>query len=422
MFEPVHGSAPDIAGQADRRPDRRDPLRLAAARPPRARRRGRRRRVRRAGRPRRPGRLGRRRHPAYRRGRRRDRRASSRVGAGRNTRSAGIRRSRALQRRQASERRHVRVSGRPAITHPIVTRGGLPCLPWRSAPPCTTEPVDDARLAEILANPGFGLHFTDHMFTVEWTPADGLARRPGHALRPAQPRPGDRRPALRPGDLRGHEGLPSRRRLDLDVPPRGQRRADGALEPAARALPELPPDDFVAAVDALVGVDRRWVPDNAGEKSLYVRPFMIATETFLGVRPCAARHVHGDRQPCRRLLQQGRQADHALADHRVHPRRPRRHGRGQDRRQLRLVPRRPAGGHGPRLRPGGLPRRPGGPVRRGARRDEHVLRLRRRPHRHPGHRHHPRGHHPLQHHRARRQARPPGRGAQVLHRRVARRA
>jgi branched-chain amino acid aminotransferase len=29
------------------------------------------------------------------------------------------------------------------------------------------------------------------------------------------------------------------------------------------------------------------VPDPAGEKSLYVRPFMIATETFLGVRPAS---------------------------------------------------------------------------------------------------------------------------------------
>ena len=37
----------------------------------------------------------------------------------------------------------------------------------------TEHPVDDARLAEILANPGFGIHFTDHMFTVEWTPAEG---------------------------------------------------------------------------------------------------------------------------------------------------------------------------------------------------------------------------------------------------------
>src|SRR6185503_17036322 len=53
----------------------------------------------------------------------------------------------------------------------------------------------------------------------------------------------------------------------------------------------LEPDAFVQAVDALVEVDQRWVPEpgEAGEKSLYVRPFMIATETFLGVRP--AQHV-----------------------------------------------------------------------------------------------------------------------------------
>jgi branched-chain amino acid aminotransferase len=51
----------------------------------------------------------------------------------------------------------------------------------------------------------------------------------------------------------------------------------------------LEPDDFVQAVDALVEVDQRWVPEGAGEKSLYLRPFMIASEVFLGVRP--AQHV-----------------------------------------------------------------------------------------------------------------------------------
>jgi branched-chain amino acid aminotransferase len=58
------------------------------------------------------------------------------------------------------------------------------------------------------------------------------------------------------------------------------------------ALPVLEPDDFVAAVDALVEVDQRWVPDSSdgtGEKSLYIRPFMFASEKFLGVRP--AEHV-----------------------------------------------------------------------------------------------------------------------------------
>jgi branched-chain amino acid aminotransferase len=55
------------------------------------------------------------------------------------------------------------------------------------------------------------------------------------------------------------------------------------------AFPELPVDDFVAYVDALVTADQRWVPTSEGEKSLYLRPFMFASETFLGVRP--AQHV-----------------------------------------------------------------------------------------------------------------------------------
>jgi branched-chain amino acid aminotransferase len=42
-------------------------------------------------------------------------------------------------------------------------------------------------------------------------------------------------------------------------------------------------------VRALVDVDQRWVPEAAGEKSLYLRPFMFASEAFLGVRP--SKHV-----------------------------------------------------------------------------------------------------------------------------------
>src|SRR3954453_23118611 len=55
------------------------------------------------------------------------------------------------------------------------------------------------------------------------------------------------------------------------------------------AFPVLEPDDFVQAVDALVTVDQRWVPEAGSEQSLYIRPFMIAAEVFLGVRP--AQHV-----------------------------------------------------------------------------------------------------------------------------------
>ena len=49
-------------------------------------------------------------------------------------------------------------------------------------------------------------------------------------------------------------------------------------------IPELPIEDFVEAVKAVVKVDEAWVPNKPGT-SLYIRPFIIATDPFLGVRP-----------------------------------------------------------------------------------------------------------------------------------------
>ncbi|HMO69366.1 MAG TPA: aminotransferase class IV, partial [Novosphingobium sp.] len=50
------------------------------------------------------------------------------------------------------------------------------------------------------------------------------------------------------------------------------------------AMPELPEGVFVEAVRELVRADRDWFPSAEGGL-LYLRPFMIATEAFLGVRP-----------------------------------------------------------------------------------------------------------------------------------------
>ena len=49
-------------------------------------------------------------------------------------------------------------------------------------------------------------------------------------------------------------------------------------------MAELPDDLFLGAIEALVGQDHEWVPDDP-EKSLYLRPFMFGTEVGLGVRP-----------------------------------------------------------------------------------------------------------------------------------------
>ena len=152
----------------------------------------------------------------------------------------------------------------------------------------TENPVDDARLAEILADPGFGIHFTDHMFTVEWTPADGW-----HAARvtPYGPLSLDPATAVLHYAQEIFEGMKAYRHEDGSIWAfRPEENAARMVRSSGRlALPELPPEDFVQAVEALVTADQRWVPDPAGEKSLYVRPFMFASEAFLGVRP--AQHV-----------------------------------------------------------------------------------------------------------------------------------
>ncbi len=152
----------------------------------------------------------------------------------------------------------------------------------------TTSPTTDERLAEILANPGFGTHFTDHMFTAEWTPAQGW-----HDARitPYGPLTLDPATAVLHYAQEIFEGMKAYRHEDGSVWTfRPEANAERMVRSSHRlALPALPVEDFVQAVDGIVETDQRWVPDAAGEKSLYIRPFMIATEKFLGVRP--AQHV-----------------------------------------------------------------------------------------------------------------------------------
>jgi len=152
----------------------------------------------------------------------------------------------------------------------------------------TDRPVAPERLTQILDNPGFGTHFTDHMFVVEWTPAQGW-----HDARvtPYAPLTLDPATAVLHYAQEIFEGMKAYRHGDGSVWTfRPEENAARMVRSSQRlALPSLPVEDFIASVDALVRADERWVPDPAGEKSLYVRPFMFASETFLGVRP--SQHV-----------------------------------------------------------------------------------------------------------------------------------
>src|SRR3954471_10364028 len=123
----------------------------------------------------------------------------------------------------------------------------------------TTDPVDDVRLAEILGDPGFGTYFTDHMFTVEWTPDAGW-----HAARiePYGPLTLDPATAVLHYAQEIFEGMKAYRHEDGSIWSfRPEENAARMIRSSRRlALPALEVDDFVEAVEALVTVDQRWVP------------------------------------------------------------------------------------------------------------------------------------------------------------------
>jgi branched-chain amino acid aminotransferase len=145
------------------------------------------------------------------------------------------------------------------------------------------SPTPAARVAEILAEPGFGRYFTDHMVTIDFT-ADGGWENP--RVEPYGPL------TMQPAAMVYHygqavfEGLKAYRQPDGSIacfrPEANARRFQ--LSARRMAMPELPEELFVESIRRLLAVDHEWVPA-AGEDSLYLRPFMISTEAGLGVRP-----------------------------------------------------------------------------------------------------------------------------------------
>ncbi|NEC64007.1 branched-chain amino acid aminotransferase [Streptomyces sp. SID9727] len=148
----------------------------------------------------------------------------------------------------------------------------------------SSNPLSDAEREAILAQPGFGRYFTDHMVTIKWTEGRGWH---DAQLVPYAPL------SMDPANMTLHygqeifEGLKAYRQPDGSVATfRPEANGERFRSSARRlAMPELPVETFVAACDALVQQDAAWVPAHGGEESLYLRPFMIATEVGLGVRP-----------------------------------------------------------------------------------------------------------------------------------------
>ncbi|MCA1942138.1 MAG: branched-chain amino acid aminotransferase [Yonghaparkia sp.] len=135
----------------------------------------------------------------------------------------------------------------------------------------------------ILADPGFGKHFTDHMVDICWSERGGWHR---PRVQPYGPISLDPAAAVLHYGQEIFEGLKVYRHADGSIwsfrPDANARR----LQRSAKrlALPELPEQYFIEALRQLVAIDGDWVP-SAPETSLYLRPFMFAKEAFLGVRP-----------------------------------------------------------------------------------------------------------------------------------------
>jgi branched-chain amino acid aminotransferase len=149
----------------------------------------------------------------------------------------------------------------------------------------STAPVEAQERNRLLADPGFGRVFTDHMAVVRYSEGHGW-----HSARiqPRQPIATDPASAVLHYAQEIFEGLKAYRLPDGGI---GLFRPDAnarRLRASARrmAMPELPEDIFLESVRALVRTDRDWVPTIA-DGALYLRPFVIASEVFLGVKPSA---------------------------------------------------------------------------------------------------------------------------------------
>ena len=148
--------------------------------------------------------------------------------------------------------------------------------------PATNRVSDDERTA-LMVDPGFGRIFTDHMVTIRYAEGKGWydAR-----LEPYGPISLDPATAALHYGQEIFEGLKVYRHPDgglgLFRPEQNARRFNRSA--ARLAMPQLPEELFLESIRLLVEHDEKWVP-SAPETSLYLRPFMFATDPYLGVRP-----------------------------------------------------------------------------------------------------------------------------------------
>jgi branched-chain amino acid aminotransferase len=151
------------------------------------------------------------------------------------------------------------------------------------------RPRSDEERAKILAAPGFGAHFTDHMVRIDF--ADGAWGE--GAVVPYGPLTLDPATAALHYGQEIFEGLKAYRQPDGSVATFRPDANAARFQRSSRrlAMAELPADLFVESLRALAEIDQAWVPTEP-DHSLYFRPFMIATEIGLGVNKPSSSYAY----------------------------------------------------------------------------------------------------------------------------------
>lgn len=133
------------------------------------------------------------------------------------------------------------------------------------------------------SNLGFGKYFTDHMLTIDWTTEEGWHNA---QIIPYGPIMMDPAAMVLHYAQETFEGMKAYRAKDgrilLFRPEMNARRMINSNKRLCMA--ELPEDMYIEAVNAIVKMDQDWIPGEEGT-SLYIRPFMFANESAVGVHP-----------------------------------------------------------------------------------------------------------------------------------------
>lgn len=152
-----------------------------------------------------------------------------------------------------------------------------------AATPITIERTTAPKVKPPQDKLGFGVHFTDHMFIMNYSAGQGW-----HQARiiPYQPITLDPAAKVFHYGQTVFEGLKAYRteegKVQLFRPDANMNRLNRSND--RMSIPAIPVDLALEAVKELTNIDQEWIPNGEGN-SLYIRPFVIATEALLGVHP-----------------------------------------------------------------------------------------------------------------------------------------